>query len=74
MKEILEKIYYKHISSVRFIHEVEVHCKQYTDKEIYETEVYSPEPCYHITFSDGSTSVLSLSEIIAEIFNYALTH
>ena len=74
MKEILEKIYSKHISSVSFQHQIDIEAKQYTDKEIYEHEVYSYEPNYKITFSDGSTSILSISEIIAEIFNYSLTH
>lgn len=69
MKEILEKIYDKKIEYIRFNQYVYVYPKQYTDKEIYETEVNAEEPSYYIQFVDGSKTVIDLSELIIKIFN-----
>ena len=46
-----------------------VYPKQYTDKEIYETEVETQEPSYTIQFVDGSKTEIDLSELIVKIFN-----
>jgi hypothetical protein len=70
MKEILENIFDKKIEHITFNQWVDVYPKQYTDGEIYETEVNSQEPTYVIKFLDGSTDVLELSELIVKIFNY----
>ena len=72
MKEILEKIFDKKIDSVRFNQYVYVYPKQYTDKEIYETEVNAEEPSYNIEFVDGSKTEIDLSELIVKIFNYKI--
>jgi hypothetical protein len=69
MKEILEKIFNKKIEYVQFNQYVYVYPKQYTDKEIYETEVNVEEPSYTIEFVDGSKTVIDLSELIVTIFN-----
>ena len=69
MKEILEKIYDKKIEYIRFNQYIYVYPKQYTDKEIYETEVNSEEPSYNIQFVDGSKITIDLSELIIKIFN-----
>jgi hypothetical protein len=69
MKEILEKIFDKKIEFIQFKQDIDVYPKQYTDGEIYETEVTSSEPLYRINFIDGSDTLLDLSEIIVMIFN-----
>jgi len=69
MKEILEKIFDKEIEFIHFKQEIDVYPKQYRDGEIYETEVNSWEPLYHINFVDGSKNELTLSELIVIIFN-----
>ena len=69
MKEILEKIFDKKIEFIHFKQDIDVDPKQYKDGEIYETEVYSYEPTYHINFVDGSKTLLDLSELIVMIFN-----
>jgi hypothetical protein len=69
MKEILEKIYDQKIENVHFNQYIYVYPKQYTDKEIYETEVESQEPSYTIEFVDGSKVEITLSELIVKIFN-----
>ena len=69
MKEILEKIFDKKIESVRFNQYVYVYPKQYTDKEIYETEVNAEEPSYNIEFVDGSKTEIDLSELIVNAAN-----
>jgi hypothetical protein len=69
MKEILEKIYDKKIEYVHFNQYISVYPKQYTDKEIYETEVEAQEPSYTIQFVDGSKVEITLSELIVKIFN-----
>jgi hypothetical protein len=69
MKEILEKIFDKKIEHVHFNQYIYVYPKQYTDKEIYETEVNAEEPSYNIQFVDGSKTVIDLSELIVKIFN-----
>ncbi len=69
MKEILEKIFDKKIEFIHFKQDIDVYPKQYKDGEIYETEVSTYEPLYHINFIDGSKTVLNLSELIVMIFN-----
>ena len=69
MEEILEKIYDQKIENVHFNQYIYVYPKQYTDKEIYETEVESQEPSYTIEFVDGSKVEITLSELIVKIFN-----
>jgi hypothetical protein len=69
MKEILEKIFDKKIEYVSFNQYIYVYPKQYTDKEIYETEVEAQEPSYTIQFVDGSKAEINLSELIVKIFN-----
>ena len=69
MEEILEKIYDQKIENVHFNQYIYVYPKQYTDKEIYETEVDSQEPSYTIEFVDGSKVEITLSELIVKIFN-----
>ena len=69
MKEILEKIYDQKIEHVHFNQYISVYPKQYTDKEIYETEVNVDEPSYTIEFVDGSKNIIDLSELIVKIFN-----
>jgi len=69
MEEILEKIYDQKIENVHFNQYIYVYPKQYTDKEIYETEVESQEPSYTIEFVDGSKVEINLSELIVKIFN-----
>ena len=69
MKEILEKIFDKKIEFIHFKQDISVYPKQYKDGEIYETEVNSYEPLYHINFVDGSKTILDLSELIVMIFN-----
>jgi hypothetical protein len=69
MKEILEKIFDKKIEFISFNQDVNAHPNQYNDGKIYETEVDSYEPLYHINFVDGSKTVLDLSQLIVKIFN-----
>jgi hypothetical protein len=69
MKEILEKIFDKKIEYFYFNQYISVYPKQYTDKEIYETEVNAEEPSYHIQFIDGSKTLIDLNELIVKIFN-----
>jgi hypothetical protein len=69
MKEILEKVFDKKIEYIRFNQYISVYPKQYTDMEIYETEVNVDEPSYTIEFVDGSKNTMGLSELIVMIFN-----
>jgi hypothetical protein len=69
MKEILEHIYKKEIEYFVFMQDISVYPKQYTDNEIYDTEVSVSEPFYSIIFKDGSVTNVELNLLLSQIFN-----
>ena len=65
MKELLENYFGKEVKYWTFKQYIEI--KQYTDKEIYETDV--EEPFYIVHFENGDKSDISLSDLLIFCFN-----
>lgn len=69
MKELFETIYGKKVKMFGFKQNINVYNKQYTDGEIYDTEVEADEPTYIIFFEDESKITVELSEVLVMLFN-----
>jgi hypothetical protein len=68
MKQLLQSFYQKEIENIYFNQNIEAYIKQYTDGEIYETEISSYEPQYKIIFKDQTIENLDLQDLLVKLF------